>query len=212
MEALKGCQVIAAEDTRVTAKLLASLGIKKPLIPFHAHTPEATLRRLLEELRHGTTLVLVTDAGSPPISDPGAELVDSAYEIGAKVDAIPGPSAVTNALALAGFRAQRFVFLGFLPKKPKQAERILERFKDFEGPLVLFENPHRVLKTIELVYKVIGNRRVALCREMTKKFQEVLRGRVSEILASPLPLKGEVTVVIEESREKSPSGEPPQWL
>ncbi len=206
VETLEKCHLIAAEDTRVTAKLLSSLGIKKPLIPFHAHSPKSTLQRLLREIQEGATVALVTDAGSPPISDPGAELVDLAYQSGLVVDAIPGPSAVTNALALAGFRAQRFVFLGFLPKKPRQAERILEGLRDFEGPLVLFENPHRVLKMLELVQKVLGERRVALCREMTKKFQEVLRGWIGDLLASPLHLKGEVTLVIEESRKKPPSG------
>lgn len=200
MEALKGCDLIAAEDTRVTAKLLASLGIKKTLIPFHAHSPKSALRYLVRQLQEGATIALVSDAGSPPVSDPGAELVDVAYEAGVQIDAIPGPSAVVNALALAGFRAQRFVFLGFLPKKMGQAERILEQFKEFGGALVLFENPHRVLKVLQLVQKILGERRVALCREMTKKFQEVIRGWISEVLASSLHLKGEVTLVIEENR------------
>ncbi len=161
------------------------------------HTPEGRLEALLERVAAGETVALVTDAGTPGLSDPGALLTDLAYERGLRVDAVPGPSAVANALALSGFFAQRFLFLGYLPRRAGAIKKELAPYGDSPLTIVLFEAPSRVQKTLFAAHEALGDRRAALCREMTKLHQEVVRGRLSELAGRDLVLKGEITLVIE---------------
>ncbi len=198
---------MAAEDTRVTGRLLSLKGLKKPLARLDEHAPDAALEKIVDQIASGKVVVFASDAGTPAVSDPGARLVDLAYASGVEVDAIPGASAVTNALALSGFFAQRFAFLGFLPRKTGAQRAEFEAFRDSTYTLVIFESAERTPKMLESALAVLGDRRVAICREMTKMHQGVLRGRLSVVFAQATNLKGEVSVVIEGVRRniaKSP--------
>jgi len=190
------------EDTRVTGRLQAVLGVKKPMRVVNEHTPDARLFGYLDELvAQDGYGALLTDAGTPGISDPGARLTDLAYDRGIEVDAIPGPSAVADALALCGFYAQRFAFLGFLPRKPGPMRAMLAPFADSPMTLVLFESPHRMEALVAAAFDVLGERRAAVCRELTKVHQQVARFRLPDIPGeAELPRRGEVTVVIEGRR------------
>lgn len=186
------------EDTRVTGKLQSHLGIKRPMRVLNDQTPERRIADYAQELSEGLTACLVSDAGSPVVSDPGSELVSHCRGLGVDVDSVPGPSAVTDALALSGFYAQRFAFLGFLSRKPGAAAETLAPFVDSALTLVLFESPHRFLKTLELCHRVLGERNYAICRELTKMHQQVW---VDKLPALPgekdVPAKGEFTLVLE---------------
>lgn len=176
--------------------------MKKRLLRLDEHAAQARIAQIVDEVESGNRLAVVADAGTPGVSDPGALLVNAAYEAGLEVDSIPGPSAVTNALALSGFFAQRYVFVGFLPRKPGPAAAELEPFRDSTYTIVLFESPHRVTKTIEVLFSALGERRAAVCREMTKVHQDVRRGWLSELAKLSLPSKGEYTIVVEGKRRQ----------
>ncbi len=180
--------------------------MKKPFVRIDEHTDRNRLEDLVRQAASGKTIALATDAGTPGISDPGVELVDVAYEFGVQIDAIPGPSAVTNALALSGFYAQKYTFLGFLSKKPGSLRTALESYLTSSMTLVFFESPHRIGKTLKAVAETLGDRRVAVCREMTKLHQDVRRGRISTVVETGLPVKGEYTVVVEGFRRGVASG------
>lgn len=190
------------EDTRVSGKLQSHLGVKRPMKVLNDHTNEHQLSGLAR-LLPGQTTALITDGGTPAVSDPGARLTDLAYGLGIAVDALPGPSAVTTALMLSGFFAQRFAFLGFLPRKAGPIRQEFEPFADSAYTLVLFESPHRVAETLRIAGEVLGDRRFAACREMTKLHQEVVRGRLGdkETLES-LQDRGEYCVAIEGKRRR----------
>lgn len=200
-EALAAADLWLVEDTRVSAKLQAHLGIKKPMKVLNEHTPESKLKSYIEELEDELKVALLTDAGCPGVSDPGALLVDLCRESQVEVDAIPGPSAVTTALMLSGFFAQRFAFLGYLPRKPGEQKAILQEFRDSPMTLVLFESPFRTEKLLGNLADVLGSRRYAICREMTKAHQQVYRNRLPDKpKEGETPLKGEVTLVVEGMR------------
>lgn len=203
IQALSECDFVLAEDTRVTSKLLSHLGVKKTIIRADEHVSKHKISEALKRVEEGETAVLITDAGTPCISDPGAELVSGAYERGIPVSAIPGPSAVTTALALSGFYAQQFAFLGYLPRKAGAAKKVLEPFIESTMTLVLFEAPQRVGKTLKVLYEVLGERQAVLCREMTKIHEEVIRGNLSTLSSSLLTHKGEFTIVVEGRRKSS---------
>lgn len=168
----------------------------------HDHSQDSQLNRLLDEIESGFSAVLLTDGGAPGVSDPGARLVDLALDRGIEVDAIPGPSAVVNALMLSGFYAQRFAFLGFLGRTPGDIRKELMPFQDSPYTLVLFESPHRFRKLIEVAAEVLGNRRYAICREITKINQQVFRSEMPTIPSEgDVPAKGEFTIVIEGRRK-----------
>lgn len=203
----RACETLSAadfwivEDTRQSAKLRAHLGIKKRMVSMHEHTQEAAIRRYADEIASGTTAALVTDGGCPVVSDPGAFLVDLCHEKGIEVDAVPGPSAVTTALMVSGFFAQRFVFLGFAPRKPGDISRLFEPYSDSTVTLVLFESALRAEKLLEAAFRALGPRRYAICRELTKAHQQVYRGRLPSIPNdSEAPRKGEWTLAIEGRR------------
>jgi 16S rRNA (cytidine1402-2'-O)-methyltransferase len=202
-EALEAAAFVIAEDTRVTGKLLHMLGISKPMALLNDHMRPEKVQALAERARDEGPAVLLTDAGTPGISDPGAELVDLCRTMGISVDALPGASAPTLALSLSGFFAQRYAFLGFLPRKPGPAAQALLPFKDSTLSLVLFESPHRWDKTLATAFEVLGDRRTAVCRELTKLHQQVWRGRLGSLPGEKIiPRKGEFTLVIEGMRRK----------
>lgn len=200
-EVLRTVEACLAEDTRVSGKLLSHLGIKVPLKVLNEHTTEAKVQGYADELAEGAVWGLVTDGGTPGISDPGAHLVDLCHERGVEVDAIPGPCAAVDALALSGFYAQRFAFLGFLPRKPGPIREVFEPFSDSPMTLVLFESPFRAEKLLEAAFSVLGPRRYAICRELTKLHQQVYRNRLPDVPSEKeVPAKGEFTIVIEGKR------------
>jgi 16S rRNA (cytidine1402-2'-O)-methyltransferase len=203
VEALRAADLWLVEDTRVSARLQAHLDAKRPMKTLNEHTPEERIAQYAESAGKDA-VALLTDAGTPGISDPGARLVDLCREAGCEVDAIPGPSAVANALALSGFYAQRFAFLGYLPRKPGDQRALLAPFADSALTLVLFESPFRTDKLLGALAESLGERRYALCREMTKAHQQVYRNRLpNRPAASEVPPKGEFTVVVEGKRRKS---------
>ena len=192
------------EDSRVSGKLGHHLGIKKPMRLLNEHTGPGKIADYADEIEAGATAVLLTDAGTPGISDPGALLTDLCLERNLEIDAIPGPSAVTTALMLSGFFAQQFAFLGFLPRKEGAMKEQLGAFTDSTMTLVLFESPFRVEKLAEVAHAALGSRRIAFCRELTKMHQQICRVTLPEMPpVSKMPRKGEFTVVIEGKRRKA---------
>lgn len=187
--------MIAAEDTRITSRLLTRHGIRKAMVSYRAPVEHRQLTRLLSALRMGD-VALVSDAGTPTLSDPGQALVDAAWEDGHDVVPIPGPSAITAALAVSGFKGRGFRFTGYLPRKPGELRRFFEALRDVEHPTVAFESPHRVRRSLTVLQEVDPERRLAATREMTKVHEEVLRGTAEEILgALDDPPRGEFTLV-----------------
>ena len=193
---LREVVLIAAEDTRQTRKLLSHLGLSTRTISYNQHNARQRTPTLLNVLREGDA-ALVTDAGAPAVSDPGAGLVAEAAAAGFTVVSVPGPSAVTAALAVAGFPADAFHFLGFLPRASRARRGALAGASSLRSTLVLFEAPHRLLATLTDIAETLGDRRVAVCREMTKVHEEVFRGSVREASAYFDNPRGEFTLVIE---------------
>ena len=188
--------LVAAEDTRVTRRLLSHLGIRPKTTSFHQHNWREKLDSVLDELAEGD-VALVTDAGMPGISDPGSELVVAASNAGFKVEVVPGPSAVTAALALSGFAGDAFSFLGFLPRRKKDRQLSLRSSLASAVPLVIFEAPHRLRATLADMDAVFGDRALAVCRELTKLHEEVFRGTAAEALEHFDSPRGEVVIVIQ---------------
>jgi 16S rRNA (cytidine1402-2'-O)-methyltransferase len=187
---------VAAEDTRVTSRLLARHGLRKPMISYRAPVERRALGRVLEALAAGD-VALVSDAGTPTLSDPGQALVEAAWAAEHRVVPIPGPSAVTAALAASGFGGPGFVFLGYLPRKPGQLRKLLESLREEERPAVAFESPHRVLKSLAAIAEMLPDRRLSVARELTKVHEEVVRGRAAELAAAlDGRARGEFTLVI----------------
>ena len=188
--------VIAAEDTRVTARLLARHGIRKPLLSYRAPVERRGLPRVMAALDEGD-VALVSDAGTPTLSDPGQALVTSAWDAGHTVVPIPGPSSITAALSVAGYGGQGFTFLGYLPRKPGEMRRLMESLREDRRPAVAFESPFRIRKSLTLIAESLPERHVTLTRELTKVHEEVLRGSSSEVLGLLHErTRGEFTLVI----------------
>lgn len=194
--------LIAAEDTRVTRRLLAHLGIRTRLLSYHQHNWQAQLPKVLHALETGDA-ALVCDAGMPAISDPGSELVEAAAAAGFPVEVVPGPSALTAALAVSGLSADQFLFLGFLPRRRKERRLRLQSVASFDTTLVVFEAPHRVKATLQDLLEELGDRRVAVCRELTKLYEEVFRGRVSHALEWAHTPRGEYVLVVQGAEEQT---------
>jgi 16S rRNA (cytidine1402-2'-O)-methyltransferase len=187
---------IAAEDTRVTARLLARHGIRKPLISYRAPVERRGLPRVLAAL-DDHDVALVSDAGTPTVSDPGQALVEAAWAAGHTVVPIPGPSAVTTALSVAGYGGPGFTFLGYLPRKPGEMRRLLATLGGDPRPAVAFDSPYRILKSLALIAEVFPERHVTVGRELTKLHEEVLRGTAGEVMAALGDrARGEFTLVI----------------
>ncbi len=203
---------VAAEDTRHTKPLLAHVGSRAELVSFHAHSSDAALRRILHLLGSGKDVALVTDAGTPVVSDPGAVLVTAARERDIPVVTVPGPTAVAAALSVSGLGADRYVFLGFLPRKGGERRRLLATVAESEWTVVLFEAPLRVRELLQdLVAVCGGERRAAVARELTKLFEETRAGTLSELAGyyAEAPPRGEVTVVVAGSGKPVREERPP---
>ena len=196
---LRQVDTIACEDTRRTGKLLGHYGIQTPARSFHEHNEERQTTELIERLRSGRSVALVSDAGMPLISDPGYRLVAAAAAEGVPIVPIPGASAVVTALAASGLPTDSFRFCGFLPNKPNSRRSALEALRSETATLVLFEAPHRILESLSDIGAILGERPMALAREMTKMHEEFLRGtpaQLREILAGRGSLQGEMTLVV----------------
>lgn len=188
---------VFAEDTRVTKKLLNHLGIEKIVYRYDEHTKMHQISNIVNMLENGNKIALVTDAGTPCISDPGFEVVDEALKKGIKVIPIPGASAMTAAASVAGISTRRFCFEGFLPKK-KGRQTLLKSLAEEERTIVIFESPHRIEKTLRDIETFIGIREVVIVREITKIYEEILRGTTTELIEklSKNPIKGEIVLLI----------------
>jgi 16S rRNA (cytidine1402-2'-O)-methyltransferase len=187
---------IAAEDTRVTSRLLARHGVRKPMISYRAPVERRGLPRVMRALDEGD-VALVSDAGTPTISDPGQALVTAAWAAGHTVIPVPGPSSVTAALSIAGYGGPGFTFLGYLPRKPGEMRRLMESLRDDARPAVAFDSPYRITKSLAVVAEVLPERSLTVTRELTKVHEEVLRGTASEVAAAlGERARGEFTLVI----------------
>ncbi|WP_437272008.1 16S rRNA (cytidine(1402)-2'-O)-methyltransferase [Staphylococcus succinus] len=198
---LKEVDLIACEDTRVSKKLCAHYEISTPLKSYHEHNKAQQTEYLIEQLREGISIALVSDAGLPLISDPGYELVVAAREHQIKVETVPGPNAGLTALMASGLPSFTYTFLGFLPRKEKQKQEILEKRMYEDSTLIIYESPHRVKDTLKTIQKVDKNRKVSLGRELTKKFEQIITSNVDDLLnqlqEGLIPTKGEFVVLIE---------------
>jgi 16S rRNA (cytidine1402-2'-O)-methyltransferase len=197
-EVLSGVDRVLCEDTRRTRRLLDRVGVSTRLESHHEHNERRRVDRLVSALLAGADVALVSDAGTPELSDPGYPLVRAAGAAGVPVVSIPGPSAITAALSVAGLPTDRFVFLGYLPPRIARRRALLERVRDLDMTLVVFEAPHRVAKTLGAIEEVLGDRPAAICRELTKQHEEVIRGGLGELRAhvARQEPRGELTLVI----------------
>jgi 16S rRNA (cytidine1402-2'-O)-methyltransferase len=199
LRVLREADLVACEDTRQTRKLLDHYGIHKPTVSYHEHNEALRSAELLEKLRSGTSVALVSDAGTPLISDPGYRLVIKAIESGIPVEPIPGASAILAALTASGLATDTFHFGGFLPARSAQRRKLLAKLKDEPATLVFYEAPHRILGALDDIAAVLGSRPVVLARELTKIHEEFLRGTAESLrreLTSRPALKGEMTLLI----------------
>lgn len=199
VETLKSVDVIACEDTRRTEKLLSHLGLRKPLTRYDEHTHAKASESLIQLILQGKSVALVSDAGTPVVSDPGARLVAEAIKAKIPVVPIPGPSSVMAALSGSGFSGDAFVFLGFLPRRTGKARRVLQQTLGLSRTIVVFESPFRAVSTLELIQEIWPQANVAVARELTKIHEEFLRGPVPGVIEQlkTRPTKGEVVIVIE---------------
>ena len=207
VETLKTVDFICAEDTRVTAVLLAKFGIKKPMISYHEHNARQRGQEILPRLLEGESCAVITDAGMPCISDPGEELVKLCAEHGVEVAAVPGPTAAMTALAISGLPAKRFCFEGFLSTTRRIRREHLEQLKGLPQTLIFYEAPHKLKNTLSDLLEVLGDRRISLCREITKLHEEVQRGTIAEMAAyyEEREPRGEYVLVVEGASEESGS-------
>ena len=197
--------LIAAEDTRHTRKLLNAHGISRPLLSYHEHNMRTRGYRLIRELLAGKSVALVTDAGTPTISDPGLDLVNLAVSENIPVRPIPGPSAVTTALAVSGLPVQSFIFLGYPPNRPPARRKFFSNYANAEHTLVLFESPRRLGSSLKDMRKILGNRRVTVTRELTKIHEEIFRGSLDEaIVRWPREARGEITLLVGGAQSSGP--------
>jgi 16S rRNA (cytidine1402-2'-O)-methyltransferase len=199
LRTLKECDVVAAEDTRRTGMLLKHFGISKPLLSYFQFNEARRSEEILERLKRGEKVALVTDAGSPGISDPGERVVKAAIAAGLRVEPVPGPSALVAALTASGLSTEEVHFVGFLPHKSGQRRRKLEELKSCPGTVVIYESPYRIEKLLGELAEIFPGNRVVLARELTKKFEEFIRGTAAELLVRVRqhPPKGEFVVMLE---------------
>ena len=196
LRVLREVKLIAAEDTRKTRRLLNAYNIETPLTSYHEHSKRAKLDYLLGYLEK-EDLALVSEAGMPGLSDPGYDLIVAAIERGISVVSVPGPSAVITALVVSGLPTDQFVFVGFLPRRKGQRQRLLSSISDEARTIVAFEAPHRVREALTDIEEILGDRRVSVCRELTKVHEEVFRGRMSQARKHFAEPRGEFSLVIE---------------
>jgi 16S rRNA (cytidine1402-2'-O)-methyltransferase len=199
LRTLKECDLVAAEDTRRTGQLLKHYGISRPMVSYFQFNEAKRSEEIIERLKRGEKVALVTDAGSPGISDPGQRVVRAARGAGLRVESVPGPCALVAALTASGLGTDEFHFIGFLPHKSGQRRKQLEGLKEFEGTLILYESPYRVEKLLGELAGIWPGRKVVLARELTKKFEEYASGTAGELmeLGKKRAWKGEFVVLVE---------------
>ncbi len=201
IETLKSVDVVAAEDTRRSGMLLKHLGIKKPFISYHEHNEATRTTELVERLARGENVALITDAGTPALSDPGLRLIRECIKREVPFTIIPGPSSILTALVGSGFSTHKFSFRGFLPVRSGKRERELRAAAESEATVIFFESPYRLTKTLTACVDIMSDRQLCVARELTKKFEEFRSGTANELLAHYQlhPPKGEIVLVISES-------------
>jgi 16S rRNA (cytidine1402-2'-O)-methyltransferase len=202
LRVLKEVKLIAAEDTRKTGILLKNYSISNRLVSYHDFNKENKVHSLIQELKTGNSIALVSDAGTPGISDPAYLLVKLAIQEGIRVESVPGPTAFVSALVISGLPTDKFVFEGFLPAKTGKRKKRISELGEEKRTLIFYESPHRFLKTLSDLFSILGERRASIARELTKKFEEVKRGNLSEITEyfKTIKIKGELVIVIEGKR------------
>jgi 16S rRNA (cytidine1402-2'-O)-methyltransferase len=210
LQTLAGCDVIYCEDTRVTGKLLERYGIRNTMRNYHEHNAAKARPEIVAALQHGKSIALVSDAGTPMISDPGYKLVQACVAEGLAVTAIPGASAVLTGLQLSSLPTDRFAFMGFMPEKSSQRVKTLEQFRMHPMTMVFYESPHRVVDALDDIAAVMPERPIAMTRELTKLHEEVLRGTaqfIREQLAARASVKGEIALIIAPASDDQPVDE-----
>lgn len=213
LKILKEADWIAAEDTRNTKKLCHYFDIETPLVSYHEHNKQTSGAKMLELLKDGAKIALVSDAGMPTISDPGYELVVEALEEQLTVVPLPGANAALTALIASGLPTQPFYFYGFLKRQKKERKNELEILRKQTATIVLYESPHRLKETLQAIYEVLGDRKIVLCRELTKRYEEFIRGTVVEAIqwADQGEVRGEFCLILEGSSEMDDEEESNWW-
>ena len=206
LRTLKEVDTIACEDTRVTSKLcnIHKIDCKGKLISYHEHNSQKMIPILINKIKNGINIGVVTDAGTPLISDPGYKLIKAALDENIIVRSVPGPSALTAALSISGVSSDQFVFLGFLPRKPILRRKKIDSISHIDSSIVIFESSHRINKLLKDLYLLLGNRKISIMREITKMYEENIRGSTTEVMEYCIsrPLKGELVVLIEKATYK----------
>lgn len=202
LEVLREADIIAAEDTRQTLKLLNHFEIKKPLISYHKFNEQDKSQDIIALLCEGKNIAVVSDAGTPGVSDPGCVIVKKCIEQNIKFEVLPGATAITTALVYSGLDTTKFVFRGFLPRENRERKPIIEEIKNYVDTLIFYEAPHRLLDTLQFLKENLGNRNIAVCRELTKLYQEIFRGTIAESIEYFITNRprGEFVLVVEGKR------------
>lgn len=214
LEVLEAVDIVAAEDTRQSIKLLNHFNIKKTLISYHQHNEQGKSENLIERLKEGKSIALVSDAGTPGISDPGSVIVSKCIEEGISFEVLTGATAVTTALVYSGMDTTKFIFRGFLPRENKDRRAVIEELKSRKETLIFYEAPHRLKETLLFLKDNLGNRKISICRELTKLHEEILRFTLEEALIyyTEKSVKGEFVLVVEgKSEEDILSEERSKW-
>ena len=204
LEVLENVDIIAAEDTRQTLKLLNHFDIKKTLISYHQHNEQGKSEDILELAEQGKSIAIVTDAGTPGISDPGAVIVQKCIENNFEFEVLPGATAITTALVYSGLDTTKFLFRGFISRETKERKILFDEIRNSKESLIFYESPHRLLSTLNLLHTELGNRKIAVCRELTKLHEEIRRGSLEEIINyfSERSIKGEFVLVVEGKQQE----------
>lgn len=204
LEVLKDVDIVAAEDTRQTLKLLNHFEIKKSLISYHQHNEQGKSEEIINRLKAGESVAIVTDAGTPGISDPGAVIVQKCIKENIDFEVLPGATAITTALVYSGLDTTRFLFRGFISRETKERKILAEEIKDVKESIIFYESPHRLLSTLDFLYNLLGNRRIAVCRELTKLHEEITRGTLEEVIEifKEKGTKGEFVLVVEGKQQE----------
>lgn len=199
---LKEVDLIAAEDTRHSLKLLNHLEISKPLVSYHRHNEDVKTELLIKELKEGKSIALISDAGTPGISDPGEQVIKRCIEESINIVPVPGACAMVNALVCSGLDTKEFTFLGFLPLNKKNRKEKLDEIKKSDKTLILYEAPHKIASTIKELSDILGNRQIVLARELTKIHEEFVRGTAEELCEKVENIKGEMVLIIDKCEDK----------
>ncbi|MBU3129662.1 16S rRNA (cytidine(1402)-2'-O)-methyltransferase [Clostridium tagluense] len=214
LEVLQNVDIIAAEDTRQSLKLLNHFNIKKTLISYHQHNEQGKSENLIDQIKEGKNIAIISDAGTPGISDPGSVIVQKCIEQNIKFEVLPGATAITTALVYSGLDTTKFIFRGFLPRENKERKPIIDDLLNRSETLIFYEAPHRLLSTLEFLYENIGNRKISMCRELTKLYEEIIRLTLEQAIVyyKEKAPRGEYVLVIEgKSQEDIDKDERSKW-